>query len=64
MRNRNIRAKDCFKLRRKRVMEYADYLGMDLTGPDKNLLWLAEEGLNAALPQVKTVTPPCMLVWH
>lgn len=45
-------------------MEYADYLGMDLTGPDKNLLWLAEEGLNAALPQVKTVTPPCMLVWH
>jgi hypothetical protein len=38
--------------RRKSVIAYAKYIGMDLTGPDRTLLWLAEEGLNAGLPDV------------
>ncbi len=41
-----------FSAHRKRVHQYAEYIGMNISGPDKNLLWLAEEGLNAPLPQV------------
>ena len=44
--------KEQFRLRRRRVMEYATYLGMDVSGPDKGLLWLAEQGIDAPLPEV------------
>ena len=45
-------AKSQAAARRKSVIEYAKYIGMDVTGPDRTLLWLAEEGLSAGLPQV------------
>ena len=38
--------------KRKKVKEYAEYIGMDLSGPDRTLLWLAEDALEAPLPQV------------
>ena len=40
---------------RKKVIEYAEYIGMDLSGADRTLLWLAEDGLNAPLPEVSFV---------
>ena len=32
------------------ILEYAEWLGMDLKGKDKDLEWIAKEGLKAPLP--------------